>query len=122
MIRSSKVSNNKVLVETYLLFKRDATSNSIKARNASPVGRFRAVGVVDDRYYQSVDNSMSKSTRHTQSIKTNALFDFNEGDWVLDVLNNELWKIQEISSVAEVDCQKQKGTRVSREIVLSLIR
>lgn len=122
MIRSSKVSNNKVLVETYLLFKRDTVSTSIKARTASPVGRFHAVGVIDDRFYQSIDNGMSKSTRHTQSIKTNALFDFNEGDWVLDVLNNELWKIQEVSSVAEVDCQKQKGTRAARETVLSLIR
>lgn len=107
--------------DRYLLFKKKEDLTAYIAHENAPLDRFVAEDYIDYSTGSIEHNSVSHINTHKLSIKTHSRFNFSDDDYVYDIKNSLIWRIESIG-VADDGQMKEYSLRPRKTTILNLIR
>lgn len=108
--------------DRYVLFKRKEDITAYRVHEYVPsCNRFCAEDYIDYSTGTIENCSVSHLDTHKLSIKTNAFLDFKNDDYVYDIKNELIWRIESIV-IADDGNMKEYSLRPRKNTIINLVR
>lgn len=115
------VKGNRGRNDSYLLFKKEEDVTAYLAHKNAPSFRFRACDHIDYSTGSAEHNGVSHVDTHKLSIKTSSILDFKNDDFIFDIKNKILWRVESIG-IDDNNQMKEYSLRPSKDTILNLVR
>ncbi|MCM1556757.1 MAG: hypothetical protein NC087_04405 [Anaeroplasma bactoclasticum] len=113
--------DNREMTDAYLLFRKRDDIDKWIAHETDPVARFRACDYVDFNTDNMVTSGVSRKDLQHLTIKTYAILNFCNDDWIYDIKSKVIWRV-ESTTMADDGQMKELSLRPRKATFLKLIR